>query len=170
MFNCTCGRELTANDRFCPSCGKHNTPPIHTVPNDNDDFRAKEGGSLINAFAYILPMFCIPMLLAPGDPRARHNANQGMLLCSISFFSLFFAGAYYVGVGLMSGVVDIFSIHLLFNHPFAVNLFASRPLVWLPMAIPGLYVTICSVVGFIRCLQKGTWKIPLFGNCQILRL
>lgn len=97
-------------------------------------------------------------------PDYRHNANQGLWLCAIAFFTLLFSGKYYTGFGLLSGAVDIFNVHLLFEHSFATSLFVNPPLVWLPIAIPSIFVTICSVTSFIRCLQYGSWQIPIFGR------
>lgn len=174
MAFCTkCGKELTENDNFCPSCGEpaadKNTNTQSTAKiefaesfnefTDTEDRTAEFDSADISnnkvyaILAYISILVLVPLIAAPKSKFARFHTNQG--------FILFIGEAAYSVVRRV--VLSVLSA-LAWGPIWAVY-----KTVALASAVIGIIFPVFSIIGIIYAAQGKAKELPIIGKIKLFK-
>jgi len=130
-----CGKEMSEEAAFCPSCGKPAGPPA-----PDGEGKATEGttagiqSNLAGALAYLWITAIVFLLMEPynRDPFVRFHSFQALFLGLVS-----------IGGHIVLSVIPILG--------------------WMLLPFWSLAIVILAIFAAIKAYQNETWMIPVVG-------
>jgi len=166
MAYCTnCGAQISADARFCPSCGtalaaadatsrqprqeepRYEAPRQDTWSQNQDQYSYRpqsasmssdaQDNRLLCIFSYLGILLLIPLLANPDSKYCRYHCNQGLVLM-------------------------LFSI--------ACSIVAIIPILgWLVGIVGGVFAFVCLIIGIVNTCNGKMQPLPIIGKIQLLR-
>lgn len=159
-----CGKELTMDTKYCPSCGKptsegatlNETFNQFTETNDNTDQFSQEDISKNKAMAvlsYLGMLVLVPILISKDSPYVKFHANQGLVLLIAEMIW-----------GAFGKVTQGILGHLIFR-PFAFLYWGVSGLT----GVVSLIIAILAIVGIVNAATGKAKELPIVGHIHIYK-
>ncbi len=157
-----CGAQNPEDGVFCAGCGQ----PLQSAPYaapapEVDEAKDAEDNKLMGILAYLNLLVLVPIFAAPKSAFARYHANQGLILCILSF-------AYSIVYGIVGRILSA-----IFPYRYTSDfLYTRSPIYGILMAVLGLAsvgILVLAVIGILNAVKGEKKELPLIGKFKILK-